>query len=361
MKDRQPSDRDVDRVRRALQAAAPPDADPVRRADRVARRGRQVRARQGMASAVAIGLAAAVVIIGPHFIDSSPVTNSADDHVSTTTQTWPDPGGAEASPYANPCPAAPVAVPDRPAEPVLLQPDVVTVRLCTAQGSGVSSPWQPPQDALVHEVDGFTAEVAQLPKAPADPCPAARVAPEPFALQFTDFAGHTETLTSMLTSCGTVTVNFHRVAADRLLSVYRHSLMHQRDTVPAKPPTSTLTCGAGSPPIQPSWLAQVTAQTRFIAAASCPDSSQGGSQVSASAIARLNQEWAASARRIRPFSTPPSVHGCPAPADGALASYVMTSAGDVVPTRAGEQCGSYRIGHYQFYPSDQLLQALFPR
>jgi hypothetical protein len=211
----------------------------------------------------------------------------------------------------------------------------------------------------VHEVDGFTAEVAQLPKAPADPCPAARVAPEPFALQFTDFAGHTETLTSMLTSCGTVTVNFHRVAADRLLRVYRQSLLHQRDTVSAKPPISTLKCGAGSPPIQPSWSSQVTAHTRFIAAISCRDSSQGGSQASASAITRLNQEWAAGAQGTRAFSTPPSVHGCPAPAYGAFTSYVMTSAGDVVPMRAGEQCGSYRIGHYQFFPSDRLVRALY--
>jgi hypothetical protein len=252
-----------------------------------------------------------------------------------------------------------VAVPDRPAEPVLLQPDVVTVRLCRAQGSGVSSPWQAPQDALVHEVDGFTAEVAQLPKAPADPCPAARVAPEPFALQFTDFSGHTETLTSMLTSCGAVTVNFHRVAADRLLSVYRQSLMHQRDTVSAKPPISTLKCGAGSPPIQPSWSSQVTAHTRFIAAVSCPDSSQGGSQVSASAIARLNQEWAAGAKPVRP-SKRGSVVDCPAPTSGYLPSYVMTSEGDVVRVRPAG-CRALQIGGFQFDPSDVLVGALSAR
>jgi hypothetical protein len=356
MKERQPSERDVDRVRRALRMAAPPDADAVGRADRVVRRGRQARARQGMASAAAIGLAAAVVIIGPHFIDSSPVTNSTDDHITTTTQPWPDPGGAEASPYDNPCPDAPVPVPDRPTDPVLLQPDVVTVRLCRAQGSGVSSPWQAPQDALVHEVDGFTAEVAQLPKAPADPCPAARVAPEPFALQFTDFSGHTETLTSMLTSCGTVTVNFHRVAADRLLSVYRQSLMHQRDTVSAKPPTSTLTCGAGSPPIQPSWLSQVTAKTRFVAAISCPHGSQGRTEAPAAALERLNQEWAAGAQPAR-VAKRGTVHNCPAPTFGSLPSYVMTGTGDVVAVRR-EGCRTLRIGGFQLSPSDQLVGAL---
>lgn len=351
------ADRDIEWVRRALQTAAPPDAANAGRADEVARRGRQARARNGIASAAAVGLAAAAVIIGPHFIDSSPVTNSASGP-SPTGVTTMSPTGADDNPYADPCPADPVTVSGPPARNILLPPDVVVVRLCRAQGSGVSSAWQPPQDALVQEVHGFIGWVAQLPKAPVDPCPAARVAPRPFALQFTDTSGHTQTFSSMMTTCGTVTVNFHRVASDRLLGLFRQSLERQRETYPQRPPVTTLSCGRGTPPILPSWMSDVTVKTSFIAAAVCvTDRFEPHRFTAWSHVMRLfNREWTAGARDLRQVA-PLRIDRCPLAYVVPPPTYLMTGTGDVVPMRMAG-CGDYRIGHFQFLPSRTLLSVM---
>lgn len=238
MKESQPPDRDVDRVRRALREAAPRDEAAGGRAADVVRRGRRSRAR-GIASAAAVGLAAAAIVIGPHLIDGSPVTNDASGSSTVSPTDAQASGGSDASPHAHPCPAAPVQVPDPPATRVDLHPDVAMVRLCRAAGGGVASAWQAPADGLVMGVDDFIARVNRLPKSSPDPCPTARVTPQPFALLFTDAEGHTQTLSSMFSYCGTVTVNSRRVAADRVLDIYRHLLARQRDALAPHPPSTT--------------------------------------------------------------------------------------------------------------------------
>lgn len=356
MKEPQPADRDVERVRRALRSAAPSDVTAVGRADEVVRRGQQARSRRGMASAAAVGLAAAAIVIGPHLIDGSPVTNDANAPSNAS------PSGATAlpvasvSPYANPCPAAPLRVPPRPAAGPTLHNDVVMVRLCRAQAGGVTSAWQPPQDALVSGVDGFAARVAALPQALADPCPAARVAPEPFGLQLTDSAGRTQTVSSMFTTCGTVLIDSRRVAADRLLDILRQSLAHQRQSLTPQPPDTTLTCGSGSPPIRPTWNPELTAQTAFVAATTCATHEFGGpKQVSASAIQLLSDEW--SDVRDLSVQAPLRVNRCPGAYLVIFPLYAMTTKGDVVMLRPRE-CGDYRTGHFQFIPSRRLMDAM---
>jgi hypothetical protein len=350
----QPSDRDVDRVRRA-QRLAVRDARPGRRTDQVVRGGGRARARRGTLGAVAVGLAATAIVVAPHLIDGSPVTNSAGDPAAPPSASA---SGSAISPYANPCPDAPVPVSDRSASRIVLPPDVAMVRLCRAQGSGVSSPWQPPQDALVRQVDAFAASVERLPTAPVDPCPAARVAPQPFALQLTDSDGRTTTLSSMLTTCGSVAVNSRRVAADRLLDVFRQLLVRQRDSVPPQPPVTTLTCRSEAPPIPPGWLQHVTADTRFIAVASCPLRGAAFDPASTTALQRLNQAWAEGASGPRGDEQPNAEHCLDrATADTLLRPYVMTAAGDVVPMRR-VVCGIYRIGRFQFAARAQLRNAL---
>lgn len=200
---------------------------------RVGRDATRSRNRQGLVGAGLVGLIAAALIVGPHWFggnpDSNSVTNPADAESTPA-------GAAQTSTadtvsidsYAKPCPATPLAVSASPQADKALTTDVVMVRLCRAKVGAVTSAFQAPAEGLVAEVDVFLARVAKLPQAPVSPCPRVRLSPAPFALQITDSAGSTRTLSSPLTHCGTITINRHRVAADAVLGLFREALRQQR-------------------------------------------------------------------------------------------------------------------------------------
>lgn len=386
MKDQRPDDRDVDRIRAQLDRAAPQDSRVLRRADAVVRRGRRGRTRNGVIGAVAVGVAAAAVIVGPQFVDSSPVTNEATDPsngvatrptdtvlTGTPTNTPPtnEPVVSHPDPYlAHPCPLSPVEVPDvSDTAAVTLGPDAATIRLCRASVPGFSSVWDPPADALVVGADDFAAQVAELPDADPDPCPTARPTPQPFALQITDSAGATQTLGSAFTACGVVTVNGRLVSAEDLLDAFRQALAAQRQRFggefePQDGDLPPLECRDADPPIRPGWMSEITAETRFVAAITCQPwrhpTDRGellpATRASAAAIDLLNQEWAANARDLTTLE-PIDVDRCPTMDLIPLPTYVMTTWGDVVrmPMAA---CGDYRIGLFQLVMSNELLDAL---
>lgn len=377
MKEQRPDSRDVERVRELLNEAAPQDTRASYRAESVVRRGRRARTGRGVASALAVGVAAAAVIIGPAFIDSSPVTNEATGpsndngvatgpsdtpptHTPTNTPRTNEPVVSHPDPYlAHPCPASPVEVPDVPDTAFeTLGPDAAMVRLCRARVPGYpSSAWDPPADALVIGVDGFAAQVAELPAADPDPCPAARPVPQPFALQITDSAGATQTLGSALTACGVVTINSRLVSAEALLATFGEALVEQRATLEPAVADTTLECQGNPPRVRPGWMSEITSQTRFIAATTCAtDVAASPAIVPPSGIELLNQEWAAHARDLRTHE-PLDVDRCPAAGLIIGPTYVMTTWGDVVPMRM-VTCGNYRIGSFQLLLSERLVKEM---
>lgn len=375
MKDQRPDGRDVERIRTLLNEAAPQDTRASFRAQSVVRRARGARTRNGVVSALAVGVAAAAVIIGPSLIDSSTVTNEANDlsngvastptdtaATDTPTDTPPTDtaAGSDPDPYANPCPDSPVEVSDSP-DAGTLGPDATMVRLCRASVAGVTSAWEPPADALVIGVDDFAAQVAELPDhgTNPDPCPTARVAPQPFVLRITDSAGATQTLGSALTMCGVVTIDSKLISAEALLDAFRQALTEQRATLKPEVADMTLECRGGDSDeqVRPGWMADVTAQTRFIGAVTCSsEDSQEPTPAPALAIELLNQEWAATARHLRDVK-PLHVDRCPAMDYGSLPSYLMTTWGDVVRMRMAA-CGEYRTGHFQLIPSERLMKEM---
>ncbi len=367
MKDQRPDSRDVERVRELLNEAAPQDTTRASyRAESVVRRGRRARTSRGVVSALAVGVAAAAVIIGPSLIDSSPVTNEATDPSNgVATRPSDPPAGSDLDPYANPCPDSPVEVSDPPDAGTLGQ-DTTMVRLCRASVARVSSRWEPPADALVTGLDEFAAQVAELRDqgTNSDFCPAARVAPAPFALQITDSAGAVRTASSPLTTCGTITIDSELISAEALLATFGEALAEQRTTLEPAVADTTLECQGNRPRVRPGWMSEVTAQTRFIAAITCRpfgDPVNDSHEVkpapaSDAAIDLLNQEWAAHARDLRTHQ-PLDYDLCSAAAVVSGTTYVMTTWGDVVPMRM-VMCGNARIGQFQLLASKALLDEL---
>ena len=188
----------------------------------------RARTRQGMVSAAVVGLIAAVLIVGPHLFDGD-----ADNITTKAPAAAPPTSSVETSavdPHANPCPTQPLPVSQPSRADKTLPADVVMVRLCEAKVGAVSSAFEAPSEGLVSDVDTFLAQVARLPGTPASLCHRVRMTPAPFALQLTDSAGKTRTLSTPLTHCGTVTVNHHSVAADALLKLFREALQQQLES-----------------------------------------------------------------------------------------------------------------------------------
>ncbi len=363
MKDQRPDGRDVDRIREMLERAAPQDSRALGRADAVVRRGRRARTRHGVVGAVAVAVAAAAVIVGPQFVDSSPVTNEATNPTNSATTTPSNPAApVSRDPYANPCPNTPVVVSSMVGNVALrLESDVAMIRLCRARVEGwLSSPWDPPADALVTGLDSFAAQLAELPAADPDPCPAARPTPQPFALQIIGSAGATQTLGSALTACGVVTVNSKLVSAEALLDVFKQALTEQRGALEPQVTDTTLECRDTRPFVRLGWMSDVTTDTSFVAAIQCPRTSEGDAvppdPASDAAIELLNQAWAANARDLRTVK-PVHVDLCPTAFILPTPTFVMTSWGDVVAMRM-VACGNYRLGPFQFLPSLELITAM---
>lgn len=173
-----PVERDVDRMRAAIDGRDGTDRLPDRAAiDSAARSHRR---RRGVVGGAAIALVAACVVVTPHLLKTSPTTNDATD---------PTNGAAIAADPArtDPCPEDPIDV-SKPAEVPELPVGAVSVRLCRAAWSDPDSTaiqvssWPPPAEALIADAPAFAAAVDALPAWEPDDCANVDYVGEPFAI-----------------------------------------------------------------------------------------------------------------------------------------------------------------------------------
>lgn len=249
MKDQRADQREVDRIRERLDAGTPRNGDTIGRATSGSASGRSRRTRRGVVGGVAIVAVAATVIVGPHFISSSPITNEATELQSDVTPGGPPAEPAE--PLANPCPDEPVDVADALAA-VALPSDVVSVRLC--QGimrhlprrnaeQDVISDWDPPADALVIGIGVFVDAVNESPWLDSPRCLRYLPSAHPFALRFTLSDGTVITLGSAYPPCVGFSLGGAGVPQQTLLSNFSQALSAQRQSLDPPPlGTNSLRC-----------------------------------------------------------------------------------------------------------------------
>ncbi|MBA2558815.1 MAG: hypothetical protein H0V07_02835, partial [Propionibacteriales bacterium] len=162
------SNHDVDRVKALLARTPAPPLDRPGPAEPTAN-DRRARMRRG-ATGAALALAAATVVVGPHFVASSPTTNESTDPANGVIAPSGTPPAA-LDPSPGPCPGAAIHDRQPPSSVARLASGAELVRLCRAVGPGHRSRWAAPADALVTNVDGFLRDVNAAPEvAPAD-CP----------------------------------------------------------------------------------------------------------------------------------------------------------------------------------------------
>jgi hypothetical protein len=158
--------RESERLRALLDRAAPADPSVGGRAASVRAKAKRDRRRNGFVGSAAIAFAALTVIIVPHFISSSPVSNGDTDPANGTQRTGAVPTPLD--PYADPCPSDPVPVTDDllgetmvgQGHAIPLRDDATLIRICPAAYQGaVTSFWAPPRDALTAGLPDFFADI----------------------------------------------------------------------------------------------------------------------------------------------------------------------------------------------------------
>ena len=211
------------------------DAERFRRASDTGPRGRRDRRQQwrNRLAAVLLVVAVAVVVVVPQLLNRArtenleppgPVASAAPP---TAAQSGSDPL------TANPCPAEPVDV-DAASGRSLSPEGVVSVRLCSATAGGVDTPWRPPMDALVTEVDAFLDALGSAPTAAAGRCDAVRVAAEPYSYRVRYPGGRVDVL-PVVSICSDVPVDDRAVAANDVLDRFEAALSGQRRTLDLPP------------------------------------------------------------------------------------------------------------------------------
>jgi hypothetical protein len=191
--------------------------------------------------------AAAVIVIPPAFLETSPTTNDADrpqasgppaEPAATDPSPLPDPFATD------PCPRGPEPV---DAAGVMLDPgvaDVTSVRLCRMSGEGVtyrpgeSAYWIPPADALVLDPAGFVADVAALPTADSRRCDAVEPVPDPQGLYLTYADGRVERIGALHVGCTDLSVGGRGVEMDGAFASFQGALRQQRDELPTPDPSA---------------------------------------------------------------------------------------------------------------------------
>jgi hypothetical protein len=231
MKDQRPDDREVERIRELLEKAAPRNPQTAGRAAAVAQRAHRSRTTRGVLSGVAVAAVAVTVIVGPHFLKSSPTTNDATDPTNGAEPT------SDVDPFANPCPELPIDV-TGVEDSVQLSADVVSVRLCSAvlphlrdqrAKQDVVSSWVPPNDALVTDVDVFIDALGSAPGFHASDCAALFPVLDPFAVQFTAVDGEVMTVGAAEPLCSGISLDRGRtVSGTTLLGLFSKAIEAQR-------------------------------------------------------------------------------------------------------------------------------------
>lgn len=248
MKDK-PVDRDVDRMREMLARTPPADRGAAGRADAVVDRARRRRSRKrrGVVGALAVGTFAAVVIVTPHLLRTSPTTNDATDPTNGAEVAHPTAGP---DPWlTDPCPVNPIDISE--ADSVQdLPTGAESVRLCRAVmphvlGSNgkqdLVSSWDAPPDALVKDPDGFVRAVVAAPTWDAGECAAADWVDDPFAIVVT-YADETRVIGSRAQVCNGITIGGRRIGSDSVIAAFVDGLEIQGSSL-GEPTPIPPTCG----------------------------------------------------------------------------------------------------------------------
>lgn len=179
----------------------------------------------GIAGALAVGALALVVIVGPHWLTTSPTTN---EHTDPTN-------GVDPALLAGPCPDDPIVVTD-PSRVGALPSGAEAVRLCRAavprDAAGADpavSPWPAPKQALVEDVDGFLAAVSTLATRPDADCraPVGGRGDWPYALVITYPEGDTITLAAPSRACSQLEVGGEPAPAGPVVAAFTRALAAQ--------------------------------------------------------------------------------------------------------------------------------------
>lgn len=211
--------RDVDRMRARMTGS--PDGSSSR-PDRghVDEQAHRLRQRRRVIGGIALLVLAGIVIVAPHFLQTSPTTNEDTD---------PTNGAAIAADPArtNPCPDEPFDV-NREGPVPALPPQPVSVRLCHAvwtPATGdpvVAEPsWPAPRDALVRDAPRFVAAVDALPTWDKERCSTTNPDARPYAIVVT-YADATYVLGAATAECYPISIGGREVGSGDLLQAYEN-------------------------------------------------------------------------------------------------------------------------------------------
>lgn len=220
-----------ERLRDLLQQAVP--AAPEIDADPIARRAAKER-RHRLAT---LGGVAAVLVIATGVVTVSSLTRDGDQRTPVTTPSPTQTAGLSPTPYDVPrCPAR-LPDPGNANRVVTALDDVVAVRLCPDLDPRRHEGWTPSPgnlaeledaDALVHDVESFTAQLRDLPLGPAEYCGGER------GYIRDGLAFHRADGTEILLSargCELVTIDGRNVDGGALRALYFEALDRQRESL----------------------------------------------------------------------------------------------------------------------------------
>lgn len=302
MKDRDDG-REVKRLRELLDRAAPADPVGARRVAEIAKRRGTIRRERSFVGALAVGVAAATIIVVPHFFRTSPTSNASnDDHVTSTSSTATNSPG-QLNPLADPCPAIPILATRSSSHPAPLESGATMVRLCEGRGWGRRSAWTAPEDGLVTNIGALVSTLNTLPKAPIKYCAletTAMLAHSLAVLRFSYPDGHTVLLKESDWPCGLFELNGTLVAPSTVLDAFRAALVTQRQTL--QPPTQAVPdCAAASSAPKVSWMRDRAHRIHFVAGRLCtrPGAGTGPAPLSATVVHAIDADFNAHVTRLR--------------------------------------------------------------
>jgi hypothetical protein len=194
------------------------------------------RRRNGFIGSMVIGAVALTVIVVPHFISSSPVSNGDTDPANGTQQTdVAHPSSLEVS--SDPCPPEPARVTDDALgvtmlgeeNAIPLRDDAALIRICPASYPGVGTTfWAPPLDALTVGLPDFFAEMRAADGWKPMACTANVPPVNPLALVVDDRAGGRQTFALKDPYCRGVAFEGHIYNLGVFLAAYTDALDGQR-------------------------------------------------------------------------------------------------------------------------------------
>ncbi len=224
MKDMRP-DRSPRELRDLLHGVVPGGPDPAGRADGVVRRAKRASRRRGTASAAAVALVALTVIVGPHLLPGSPVSNGATGVGIDTSAA----AARLADPFTCPTPGQPAPVISNPATDEV-PAGAVLARICPAPDTAAY--WVAPHDALTTNVGGLSAlyNGLRIPNGELVCTLEANMYDFNVTFQYPD--GRLVRLNGVTSGCGLVSLQgppaHTRLGGAKILSAYFNALREQR-------------------------------------------------------------------------------------------------------------------------------------